>query len=71
MFLLELLSSFLVLTQILFYGQKSILGPILGIAAALAFIIYMILASAWGFLPMNVVGLGLHCYNLYLWRKTS
>ena len=69
MFYLELLSSILVLAQILFYGKKSLLGPILGIAAALAFITYMILASAWGFLPMNLVGLGLHIYNLYLWYK--
>lgn len=69
MFLLELTSSILVLAQILFYGKKSLLGPILGIAAAVAFIAYMVLAGAWGFLPMNVVGLGLHCYNLYLWYK--
>lgn len=69
MFWLELSASLLVLVQIYFYGRKTLWGPILGVSAAIAFIIYMILANAWGFLPMNLIGLALHAYNWYMWNK--
>lgn len=54
-----------------FYGNKSALGPWLGIAAQVPWWLIMVSGGLWGLLPVNGMMLVIHIRNLIKWRRES
>ena len=54
-----------------FYGNKSKLGPVLGIVAQVPWWIIMFQGALWGLLPVNFMMLVLHVRNLWKWNKET
>lgn len=67
-FSLELAASLLTIAGSWFYGNKSPLGPLLGVAAQMPWWALMIHAGMWGLLPLNIAMLVLHARALWKWK---
>ena len=67
----QLLASALTIAGTYFYGNKTIAGPVLGIAAQLPWWLVMYEGSLWGLLPVNAMMLVLHARNLHKWLSQS
>ena len=67
----QLSASALTIAGTYFYGNKTIAGPVLGIAAQLPWWLVMYEGSLWGLLPVNAMMLVLHARNLHKWLSQS
>jgi hypothetical protein len=67
--LIQLAASGLTIAGTYFYGNKSKLGPCLGLAAQVPWWIIMVNGSLWGLLPVNGMMLFMHTRNLWKWMK--
>lgn len=65
----QLTASALTIAGMYFYGNKSKLGPALGMVAQVPWWIIMIDGALWGLLPVNGLMLVLHIRNLWKWSK--
>lgn len=70
-FLIQLSASALTLSGSWFYGNKSLWGPGLGIAAQVPWWIIMVQGSLWGLLPVNLAMLVMHVRNLRKWNNEA
>lgn len=68
-FLTQLTASALTIGGTYFYGNKSKLGPWLGITAQVPWWLIMVHGSLWGLLPVNIMMLVLHVRNLIKWNR--
>jgi hypothetical protein len=66
---IQLLASALTLTATYCYGNKSALGPWLGITSQVPWNIIMIHGGLWGLIPVNTAMLVIHIRNLIKWRN--
>jgi hypothetical protein len=69
--LIQLAASSLTIAGSWFYGNKSRLGPWLGIAAQVPWNIIMIQGGLWGLAPVNAMMAVIHIRNLIKWRRES
>lgn len=67
--IIQLTASALTLFSSWFYGNKSLLGPWIGIASQVPWWIIMFQGSLWGLLPVNVAMLVMHIRNLWKWKN--
>ena len=67
----QLSASALTIAGTYFYGNKTIAGPMLGIAAQVPWWLVMYEGSLWGLLPVNAMMLVLHARNLHKWLSQS
>jgi hypothetical protein len=65
----QLSASALTIAGTYFYGNKTIAGPMLGIAAQVPWWLVMYESSLWGLLPVNAMMLLLHVRNLHKWLR--
>ena len=65
----QLSASALSIAGTYFYGNKTMAGPMLGIAAQVPWWLIMYEGSLWGLLPVNTVMLVLHARNLWKWVR--
>lgn len=65
----QLTASALTIAGMYFYGNKSKMGPALGIVAQIPWWIIMVDGSLWGLLPVNGLMLVMHLRNLWKWSK--
>lgn len=68
---IQLAASLLTIAGTYYYGNKSPLGPWIGIAAQVPWWLIMVTGSLWGLLPVNVMMLVMHVRNLIKWRKEA
>lgn len=68
---IQLTASALSIASTYFYGNKTVAGPTLGIAAQLPWWLLMYEGSLWGLLPVNAVMLVLHLRNLWKWSRQA
>jgi hypothetical protein len=66
--LVQLSASTLTLAGSWFYGNKSPLGPWIGIASQVPWNIIMVSGGLWGLAPVNIMMLVIHIRNLIKWR---
>jgi hypothetical protein len=66
---IQLTASMLTLVGVWCYGNKSKLGPILGLASQVPWNIIMIHGGLWGLIPVNTAMLVIHIRNLWKWRN--
>lgn len=67
----QLSASALTIAGTYFYGNKTVAGPMLGIAAQVPWWLVMYEGSLWGLLPVNAMMLVLHARNLHKWLSES
>lgn len=67
----QLSASALTIAGTFYYGNKSKLGPWLGIAAQVPWWLIMTEGGLWGLLPVNLMMLVLHVRNLIKWNKDT
>lgn len=67
----QLAASALTIGGTYYYGNKSKLGPWLGIAAQVPWWVIMFTGSLWGLAPVNAMMLVLHVRNLMKWNKET
>jgi hypothetical protein len=67
--LIQLSASLLTIAGSWFYGNKSALGPWLGITSQVPWNIIMIHGGMWGLAPVNIVMTVIHVRNLIKWRR--
>jgi hypothetical protein len=67
----QLSASALSIAGTYFYGNKTMAGPMLGIAAQVPWWLLMYQGSLWGLLPVNAVMLVVHARNLWKWSRQS
>lgn len=63
----QLSASALTLAGSWLYGNKSLGGPVFGIAAQVPWWVIMYQQSLWGLLPVNIMMLVIHVRNLSKW----
>jgi hypothetical protein len=51
------------------YGNKTLWGPAVGIAAQVPWWLIMYQSSLWGLLPVNTMMLVIHVRNLWKWKR--
>jgi hypothetical protein len=68
-FATQLSASALSIAGTYFYGNKTMAGPMFGIAAQVPWWLIMYEGSLWGLLPVNAVMLVLHARNLWKWLR--
>jgi hypothetical protein len=66
--IVQLTASALTIAGSWFYGNKSPLGPWLGLASQVPWNIIMISGGLWGLAPVNITLLVIHVRNLIKWR---
>jgi hypothetical protein len=67
--LIQLSASLITISSSWFYGNKSPLGPWLGLIAQVPWWTIMITGGLWGLLPVNATLLVIHARNLIKWRR--
>jgi hypothetical protein len=67
----QLTASALTILGMYLYGNKSALGPLIGIAAQVPWWLIMFTGSLWGLLPVNSMMLVIHIRNLIKWRRDA
>ena len=67
----QLSASALTIAGTYFYGNKTMAGPMLGIAAQVPWWLIMYEDSLWGLLPVNTMMLVLHVRNLWKWSRRN
>jgi hypothetical protein len=67
----QLAASALTIAGTYFYGNKTRVGPMLGIAAQVPWWLIMYEDSLWGLLPVNAMMLVLHTRNLLKWSRQN
>ena len=70
-FATQLSASALSIAGTYFYGNKTMAGPVLGIAAQVPWWLMMYQGSLWGLLPVNAVMLVVHARNLWKWSRQA
>jgi len=70
-FLVQLSASAITIAGTYYYGNKSKLGPVLGLAAQVPWWIIMVEGNLWGLLPVNGMMVVLHARNLWKWNKET
>lgn len=68
---IQLAASALTIAGSWFYGNKSALGPWLGIASQVPWNIIMIHGGLWGLAPVNIMMAVIHIRNLIKWRQDA
>lgn len=69
--LTQLMASALTIAGTYYYGNKSKLGPWIGIIAQVPWWIIMFTDGLWGLAPVNGMMLVLHVRNLMKWNKEA
>jgi uncharacterized membrane protein len=64
----QLAASILTILGSYLYGNKSLWGPIVGIAAQVPWWVIMWHGSLWGLAPVNTMMLVIHVRNLWKWK---
>lgn len=64
----QLTASILSIAGMWAYGNKSMAGPWLGLAAQIPWNIIMVTGGLWGLLPVNLAMLVIHTRNLWKWN---
>lgn len=67
--LTQLAASSLTIAGTYYYGNKSKLGPWIGIVSQVPWWLIMFTGSLWGLMPVNVMMFVLHVRNLMKWNK--
>lgn len=67
----QLTASALTIAASWFYGNKSPLGPWIGIASQVPWNIIMIRGGLWGLAPVNIMMLIIHVRNLLKWNADA
>jgi nicotinamide riboside transporter PnuC len=65
----QLVASVMTLAAQWLYGNKSVLGPAVGLLGQVAWWTIMFQGHLWGLLPANVVMVAIHIRNLIKWNK--
>jgi hypothetical protein len=68
---IQLAASALTIAGSWYYGNKSALGPWLGIIAQVPWNIIMIHGHLWGLAPVNIMMAVIHVRNLIKWRAEA
>ncbi len=69
--IIQLVASALTIAGTYYYGNKSKLGPALGVVSQVPWWVIMFHQDLWGLLPVNVMMLVLHTRALYKWNTKT
>lgn len=69
--LMELTASFLTIWQMWKYGDKSLIGPIVGFVSNFAWWVLTIYTAQWGIMPVNAVMFYVNTRNYIKWKREA